>query len=642
MTAGPAGGSAGAAASGSVAAAAGDAAAPGPQDVAEALRHGLAPSEVLAEPVGGEAPPPKDPADDDRADGRTDGGGTDDGGPSLGERPVTAGGVTVRTTGGMVGARDAVLEDAVADGLASSLTAKDSSLWGPDATAEASIRLGWLDLPSSSRALLPRLRGLRAELAAEGLDHVVLAGMGGSSLAPEVITLTAGVELTVLDTTDPGQVRTAIADRIDRTVVVVSSKSGGTLETDSHRRVYLQAFADAGLSPDEAAKRIIVVTDPGSPFEELARTEGYREVFLADPNVGGRYSALSAFGLVPSALAGVDVEQLLDDAGALEPSLSRLAGNPALVLGAALGGGAVSGHDKLALADAGSGIVGFGDWAEQLVAESTGKEGKGLLPVVVESTTAPGFTEAADTHLVTLNPPGVDDPASASGTSVSGPLGAQFLLWEYATAVAGRALRINPFDQPNVAESKANTTAILDAADGADGSGALAGEPVLVAGDVEVYDDTGGLGDIADIADIADLTAVFDALLGAVPPEGYLAILAYLDRGADAAAAELRPLLAARLAHPVTFGWGPRFLHSTGQYHKGGPQVGAFLQITGTVTDDVAVPGRPFTLGRLQAAQASGDLRALAGRGRPAIRLHLRDRARGLAQLLDAARRTAG
>jgi glucose-6-phosphate isomerase len=642
MTAGPAGGSAGAAASGSAAAAAGDAAAPGPQDVAEALRHGLAPSEVLAEPAGGEAPPPKDPADDDRADGGTDDGGTDDGGPSLGERPVTAGGVTVRTTGGMVGARDAVLEDAVADGLASSLTAKDSSLWGPDATAEASIRLGWLDLPSSSRALLPRLRGLRAELAAEGLDHVVLAGMGGSSLAPEVITLTAGVELTVLDTTDPGQVRTAIADRIDRTVVVVSSKSGGTLETDSHRRVYLQAFADAGLSPDEAAKRIIVVTDPGSPFEELARTEGYREVFLADPNVGGRYSALSAFGLVPSALAGVDVEQLLDDAAALEPSLSRLAGNPALVLGAALGGGAVSGHDKLALADAGSGIVGFGDWAEQLVAESTGKEGKGLLPVVVESTTAPGFTEAADTHLVTLNPPGVDDPASASGTSVSGPLGAQFLLWEYATAVAGRALRINPFDQPNVAESKANTTAILDAADGADGSGALAGEPVLVAGDVEVYDDTGGLGDIADIADIADLTAVFDALLGAVPPEGYLAILAYLDRGADAAAAELRPLLAARLAHPVTFGWGPRFLHSTGQYHKGGPQVGAFLQITGAVTDDVAVPGRPFTLGRLQAAQALGDLRALAGRGRPAVRLHLRDRARGLAQLLDAARRTAG
>lgn len=618
MTAGPAGGSAGAAASGSAAAAAGDAAAPGPQDVAEALRHGLAPSEVLAEPAGGEAPPLKDPADDDRADGGTDDGGTDDGGPSLGERPVTAGGVTVRTTGGMVGARDAVLEDAVADGLASSLTAKDSSLWGPDATAEASIRLGWLDLPSSSRALLPRLRGLRAELAAEGLDHVVLAGMGGSSLAPEVITLTAGVELTVLDTTDPGQVRTAIADRIDRTVVVVSSKSGGTLETDSHRRVYLQAFADAGLSPDEAAKRIIVVTDPGSPFEELARTEGYREVFLADPNVGGRYSALSAFGLVPSALAGVDVEQLLDDAAALEPSLSRLAGNPALVLGAALGGGAVSGHDKLALADAGSGIVGFGDWAEQLVAESTGKEGKGLLPVVVESTTAPGFTEAADTHLVTLNPPGVDDPASASGTSVSGPLGAQFLLWEYATAVAGRALRINPFDQPNVAESKANTTAILDAANGADGSGALAGEPVLADGDVEVYDDTGGLGDIAD------LTAVFDALLGAVPPEGYLAILAYLDRGADAAAAELRPLLAARLAHPVTFGWGPRFLHSTGQYHKGGPQVGAFLQITGAVTDDVAVPGRPFTLGRLQAAQALGDLRALAGRGRPAVRLHLR------------------
>jgi glucose-6-phosphate isomerase len=530
-------------------------------------------------------------------------------------QPVTAGGVTVGVSGpSLQAAQDSVLATARQDGLPQALSRKDASLWGPEAAPEAGVRLGWLDAVRVGRDLLPELERLRSELAAEGVTRVVLAGMGGSSLAPEVICATAGTPLVVLDTTDPGQVRAALAKDLDKTVVVVSSKSGGTVETDSHRRAARAAFEAAGIDP---AERIVVVTDPGSPLEQTAKNEGSRAVILADPDVGGRYSALTAFGLVPAALAGVDVAALLDEAAALEPSLALDDGNPALALGAVLGGAAVGGRDKLVIADAGSGISGFGDWAEQLVAESTGKLGKGILPVVVESVDAPGTTPAADVHLVVI---GGDAPAD--GTAVSGPLGGQFLAWEYATAVAGRALQINPFDQPNVQESKDNTKAILDG-DRADDS-----TPAFTEGAIEVYGETAA----------ADVAGALADLLSGVAERGYLAVMAYLDRQADARAHELRALLAARLAHPVTFGWAPRFLHSTGQFHKGGPQVGSFLQITGAVTDDLDVPGRDYTFGELQAAQSRGDLRALSSRGRPVLRLHLTDRRRGLDALLLAAR----
>lgn len=512
------------------------------------------------------------------------------------------------------------------DGVPGDLAAGDATLWGPAAEREAATRLGWLQAPQFSRELLPEISELAELSRAAGLDHVVLAGMGGSSLAPEVITRTAGVRLTVLDTTDPHQVARALGDRLDRTLVVVSSKSGATIETDSIRRIYEQEFAAYGISGDNLRRRFIVVTDPGSPLEDSARDAGYH-VVQSDPYVGGRYSALTAFGLVPSALAGADVGRLLDDAEGVLADLSGVDGNPGLTLGAALGGFALAGHDKAVLASAGSTATGFADWAEQLIAESTGKESRGILPVVVGSEDSPGFSPGPDIHLI-----GLGTPRRPVDTSVHGPLGAQFLVWEYAVAVAGRLLGINPFDQPNVADSKENTRALLEEA----GSAPLpAGQPAFVDGAVEVHAGPDLLGDVTDLA------GVFDALLWSPPRGGYLAIMAYLDRAGDGAAARLRDALAARTTHPVTFGWGPRFLHSTGQYHKGGPSSGVFLQITGAVQRDVAVPGQPFTLGRLQLAQALGDLGALRERGRPIVRLHLHDRATGIAQLLAAASTSA-
>ena len=544
------------------------------------------------------------------------------------------GGLAVYGASGVEGA-ERIRADLTRDGVPGLLAAKDPTLWGDAAESEAKIRLGWVDTFRRSRELLPQLAELKAELV--DLDHVVLAGMGGSSLAPEVISRTLGRPLTVLDTTDPHQVRSALADRLLHTVVVVSSKSGSTVETDSHRRAYLQAFLDAGLTREEAGRHFVIVTDPGSPLEQTGREMG-AFVVLADPDVGGRYSALTAFGLVPAALAGVDVAELLDQAEGVAASLHRDTDNPALALGVALGAAATTlptlgttggerPRDKVALIEDGTGIVGLGDWAEQLIAESTGKEGKGILPVVLEDPAAAGAT-GEDVLTVTVG--GSLAPGSVPGSgvvphvAVNGPLGAQFLAWEYATAIAGRVLGINPFDQPNVAESKANTNRILESA-----------APELEASCVDAAVEIHGV-------PANSLEEALGLFLASVPGDGYLAITAYLDRIGDVAAGALRPAFAAATGRPVTFGWGPRYLHSTGQYHKGGPQNGAFLQITGAVTEDLPVPGRPYTFGQLQSAQAAGDREALAGRDRPLLRLHLTDRAAGLAQLLSVAQALKG
>ncbi|SDI39050.1 glucose-6-phosphate isomerase [Actinokineospora alba] len=511
-----------------------------------------------------------------------------------------------------------LVQQLVDESVASKLAAQDPTLWGPEAEAESAVRLAWTTLHETSRPLLAEIDALRAELHAEGVDRVVLAGMGGSSLAPEVITGTAGVPLVVLDTTDPGQVADALAGDLTRTVLVVSSKSGSTVETDSHRRIFAKAFADEGI---DAASRIVVVTDPGSPMEAASVEAGYRKVFLANPNVGGRYSALTAFGLVPAGLAGADVAELLDDAADAARILSTdTEDNPALLLAAALGAAHSRGAEKVVIADTGSGIKGFGDWAEQLVAESTGKDGTGLLPVVVADADSPGFADAGED----ATPIAIGPPVSAIATS--GPLGGQILLWEYATAIVGRLLGINPFDQPDVEAAKTAARALLDSPDA---SAEVA--PSFVDGDVELYPSDGWLPEGVD-----SLPGALTALLDAAPEFGYVSVQAYLDRLDDASALLLRSEVARRSGLQTTFGWGPRFLHSTGQYHKGGHQNGVFLQITGAVEEDLPVPDRPYTLGVLQHAQALGDGQVLADHGRPVLRLHFTDRAAGLAHLVKA------
>lgn len=523
----------------------------------------------------------------------------------------------------------ALVDKLVGDGVASALARQDPTLWGPDAQEEASKRLSWVSLPESSRPLVDRLTALRADLHAEGVDRVVLAGMGGSSLAPEVICHTRSgsavggqYPITVLDTTDPGQVSDALAGDLSRTVLVVSSKSGGTVETDSQRRTFSEVFAANGI---DAASRMVVVTDPGTKLAELAAREGYRTTVEADPDVGGRYSALTAFGLVPSALAGVDVGALLDEAAAVAPALQTdSADNPAILLGAALAAAHNAGAEKVVLADSGSGLVGFGDWAEQLIAESTGKQGLGLLPVVVESPDAPGFVDhGGDATVVTVGPAVGNAQIAAEGT-----LGGQFLLWETAIALAGRLIGINPFDQPDVESAKQATRDLL--ADAGSGSGPAPDEaPALVDGPVEVR---GG----SWLGSPATLVEAIQALVNTAPEHGYLAVQAYLDRLDDASAGVLRAELASRTGLQTTFGWGPRFLHSTGQYHKGGHQNGVFLQITGSVADDLAVPDQPFTFGQLQHAQAAGDAQVISDHGRPVLRVHLADRAAGLVALANA------
>ncbi|MGH3908167.1 MAG: glucose-6-phosphate isomerase [Pseudonocardiaceae bacterium] len=524
-----------------------------------------------------------------------------------------------------------LVDKLVAERVPSALAQGDPTLWGPQAEAEAGRRLGWVASPETSRPLLATIEALRADLHSDGIDRVVLAGMGGSSLAPEVICATCPPApgrspLTVLDTTDPGQVADALGGDLERTVLVVSSKSGSTVETDSHRRIFAAAFATAGLDP---AAHLVVVTDPDSPLQQIAETEGYRAVITADPDVGGRYSALTAFGLVPAGLAGADIAGLLDDAAEQIPVLAADdPGNPALRLAAALGAAYTAGADKVVLADTGSGLVGFGDWAEQLIAESTGKEDTGLLPVVLEDPGAPGFADAGPDATPVAIGPGIDPAAVA----VDGTLGGQFLLWEHATAVVGRLLGINPFDQPDVETAKVAARSLLEGAPGPDP------EPAFVPGAVAVYP----VGDWLP-ASVTTLTDALRALVAATPERGYLAVQAYLDRIADASAAVLRAELARRCADAqpggplqTTFGWGPRFLHSTGQYHKGGHQNGSFLQLTGEAEKDIPVPGTSFTLGELQLAQALGDAEVLAARGRPVLRLHLLDRPAGLVQVVRA------
>ena len=481
------------------------------------------------------------------------------------------------------------------------LKLKDSTIWGPEAQAEAAIRMNWIDLPESSRELLPQFDALAAKHRDK--SSVILCGMGGSSLGPEVIAQTFSKKLFVLDSTDPNYVAHALNTDLSKTVVVVSSKSGSTIETASQRALFEGAFKDAGLNPID---HMVFVTDPASPLDKQVREGGYL-VVNADPHVGGRFSVLSPFGLLPAALIGVDVSVLLDNASDTKAAFfadSQIMCDIAYLL-------TYVADQYVAYTDQGSGMPGLSDWIEQLVAESTGKNQVGRLPVVADSS-----QHGLEGNAFTIAFSGAAD------LLVEGDLASQFIVWEWVTALVGAALAIDPFNQPNVTEAKEQTSALLNEWKGL--LPTFSGD--ATEGALEIF----GAG--------SNATESLSQLISNIPADGYIAIMAYLDRKNDAAITELRNILASKSGRPVTFGWGPRFLHSTGQFHKGGQQNGVFLQITGDVKKDIAIPGQIYGFKTLVAAQALGDGKALASRKYPLLRFNLTNRAMGISELLKAAK----
>jgi len=522
----------------------------------------------------------------------------------------------VATRGASAEAVELVVPEFVRDKIASRIFAKDNTIWGQDAEAESAIRLGWVDAANESLELLPELTALSSELASKGLSRIVLCGMGGSSLAPEVIAASSGAQLVVLDSTFPSQVRDAVSKDLYRTVVVVSSKSGSTVETDSQKRAFELAFQEAGI---DATERIIIVTDPGSPMQKQAIKDGYR-IFLANPNVGGRFSALTAFGVVPSTLAGVEMKPILLEAieAARVLSLDEST-NPGLIAGAVMARSKSNSgfKDKLGIVPVSKKIVGLGNWMEQLIAESTGKIGRGVLPIVL-SANSPELLVLPD-DLLTI---GIVDDVSAApfDLNVSGSLGAQILLWEVATAVASKLLGVNPFDQPDVESAKVASRAFLESKSPAESA-------LFVDAGVEVSAKN------LDLGPDASLLEAFAALFAGAETNSYFAVHAYLDRNRDVAFEELRDLLAKVSSRPSTFGWGPRFLHSTGQYHKGGPAQGVFLQLIGSSDEEFPVAGRDFGFGELMNSQASGDADVLLAAGRPVLTLRFKDKTSAFGQI---------
>jgi transaldolase / glucose-6-phosphate isomerase len=488
------------------------------------------------------------------------------------------------------------LRRATADDVVHRLWHRDGTLWAPAGTPEVTDRLGWLDIAEKMLDCVDDLEGLADEVRAAGYTDVVLCGMGGSSLAPEVFrrswpnqTLT----LHVLDSTHPDVVQATLdAIDLDKTLFVISSKSGGTIETLSQFKLFHEM-----LGPPADGSHFIAVTDPGSGLAALGREHGFRRVFENDPDIGGRYSALSYFGLVPAALIGVDVRAVLETAQVAAANCEGKEHNSGLWLGIALGELARNGRDKLTFV-VDEPLSSFGLWVEQLVAESTGKHGRGILPIADEPLVDPG-AYGLDRVFLHIALGDEDNAAKVAALRKAGhptitvraegpaDLGRIFFHSEFATAVAGWVLEINPFDQPNVQEAKDNT------------SKALAGGPQDV--------DAGSL----------------DDLLAGIEPPRYVAILAYLpySEQTDAAVARLRERLVSQHGVATTFGYGPRYLHSTGQFHKGGPAAGAFVEIVDDPSIDLPVPGEAYGFKTLIRAQADGDLQTLRAHGLDAVRV---------------------
>lgn len=482
------------------------------------------------------------------------------------------------------------------------LIAKENTIWGPEAAAEASIRLDWVDLPNESRTLLAQLDALFAKH--KHLTHVILCGMGGSSLGPEVIAQTFGKKLFVLDSTDPNYITHSIPSKLENSLVIVGSKSGSTIETASQKSFFEKRFEEAGLNK---ADHMIIITDPQSPLDIASREAGLT-VVNANPNVGGRFSVLGAFGLVPAALIGIDVSVILDSAADTKDSLI-INPQPALIAAYAI----ITGTEQyFSLTDQDSLMPGLSDWIEQLVAESTGKNGVGRLPIVLEKSSDSIAGEYLSVSF-----------SKNSDLVIAGDLGSQFFFWQWVTALIGAGLEIDPFNQPNVQESKLASGVLLD-----QWANKL---PALENHSVDVS--------IAYFESSENATDLLSTFLQGIASDGYLGVMAYLDRLDDSEIKELRNILASKISKPVTFGWGPRFLHSTGQFHKGGQNNGSFLQITAECQGDYEIPGKNFSFETLMMAQAIGDKNALESRGIRTLRLHLMNRPAGIKQLLEIAKK---
>ena len=482
------------------------------------------------------------------------------------------------------------------DGIVERIWRKDHTVWKDDPT-EITNRLGWLTVTDLMHERIGELEAFAQQVAADGLETAVLLGMGGSSLAPEVFARTFGVadgalELIVLDTTHPVTVERLTSQlELSRTLFIVASKSGTTTETLSHFAHFWER-APRG-------QQFVAITDPGTPLQKLARDHGFRAVFSNPDDIGGRYSALSYFGLAPAALIGSPLHEILERAEEMERASGRLAPAsqiPAATLGALMGEAAKAGRDKLTLILPPE-IESFGNWVEQLIAESTGKEGKGIVPVVGEPLGEPGVYGEDRVFVAIGEHDGVaalenlGHPVVRLAYEDREQIGGEYFRWEMATAVAGYVLQINPFDQPNVQGAKDATNEIL--------SGGTIDEPG--------FDDVG-------------------ALLKEVGSGDYVGIQAYLDRTSETEDALQRARVAIRDRYRVatTVGFGPRFLHSTGQLHKGGANNGVFIQVVdGTRSTDLPIPGRPYSFGTLIDAQALGDLRSLRKRGRRVARVTL-------------------
>lgn len=543
------------------------------------------------------------------------------------------------------------------------LWARDAGLWKADAVHRAIIEnaLGWLTVPAELRDEVAALAEFADEVRADGVRHLVLLGMGGSSLAPETLHAVFGSregfpDLRVLDSTDPDAVL-AVQDELelDETLFIVASKSGGTTETASfHAYFYRLMQRHCG---DHAGRHFIAITDEHTSLQDEAVAQGFRAVFINPSDIGGRYSALSFFGMVPAALMGLDLQRLLDDAAAVAHACAAdapAAEDPALRLGACIGAMAAAGRDKLTLLAPGA-LAPFGAWIEQLLAESTGKEGTGVLPVDLEPIGEPeeygadrlfvylrldddgAEADALDATVRTLSAAGL--PVVSISLPDRWALGGGFLLWEIATAAAGALLGIDPFDQPNVQESKDNTSRLLDLYSE---TGTL---PGVESGAAGLRMPAAGLPlCVATREGQPSLQAAVEALLRTVRAGDYVCLQAWLapSAGVWAALDAARRALRDGLRVATTAGYGPRFLHSTGQYHKGGPDTGVFLQLVSRGATDARIPGQLYPFSVLKQAQADGDLLSLCSHGRRVLRIDLGDDvAEGLEAVVHALQKAA-